>query len=277
VTPPPPRVGVVGHTEWVEFAVVPHVPRPGDIVHASSTFHEAGGGGAVAAVRLREAAGAAFFLTALGDDEAGAHAERDLRDRHGLDLHVARRAEPQRRGFTHLDADAERTITVLGRRIVPHGDDDLPWELLDTADAVYFSGGDVGALRHARRARHLVATPRALDTLRAAHVELDVLVASASDEGERVAPGELDPPPRHTVLTEGARGGTYTAAADGTTRRYAAAPLDAPSVDSYGAGDSFAAGLTLGLAQGRSLAGAVALGARMGAEAMTRRGPYGRY
>jgi ribokinase len=268
------RVGVVGHTEWVEFAVVPHVPRPGDIVHASSTFLEAGGGGAVAAVRLREEAGSAFFLTALGDDEAGARAERDLRERHGLELHVARRPEPQRRGFTHLDADAERTITVLGRRIVPHGDDDLPWALLDDADAVYFTGGDPDALRHARRARHLVATPRALDTLRAAHVQLDVLVASASDEGERVAPGELDPPPRHTVLTEGAAGGSWTGETSG---RWEAVPLPGPAVDAYGAGDSFAAGLTLGLAQsGGDLGHALQLGARMGAEAMTRRGPYGR-
>ncbi|MBA3327435.1 MAG: ribokinase, partial [Solirubrobacterales bacterium] len=61
------RVGVVGHVEWVEFARVPHVPRPGEIVHAREVFAVPAGGGAVAAVQLRKLAGAATFLTALGD------------------------------------------------------------------------------------------------------------------------------------------------------------------------------------------------------------------
>src|SRR6185295_4181485 len=98
-----PHVAVVGHVEWIEFARVPHVPQPGEIVHVSEWWEEVGGGGAVAAVQLVKLAG-----------------------------------------------DGERTITVLGDRIVAHGDDDLPWERLDAADSVYFSGGDVGALGQAR-------------------------------------------------------------------------------------------------------------------------------
>jgi ribokinase len=43
-------------------------------------------------------------------------------------------------------------------------------------------------------------------------------------------------------------------------------------VDSYGCGDSFAAGLTVGLARGLDLEEALALGARCGAHCLTGRG-----
>jgi ribokinase len=45
-------------------------------------------------------------------------------------------------------------------------------------------------------------------------------------------------------------------------------------VDAYGAGDSFAAGLTYGLADRRSPEDALELAARCGAACMTGRGPY---
>jgi ribokinase len=43
-------------------------------------------------------------------------------------------------------------------------------------------------------------------------------------------------------------------------------------VDSYGCGDSFAAGLTVGLARGLPLEAALELGARCGATCLTGRG-----
>jgi ribokinase len=270
-----PRVAVVGHVELVEFAVVERFPAAGEIVHAvEPPFTEPGGGGAVAAVQLRKLAGEALFLTSVGDDAAGERAARELVERHGVDLHAAVQDVPQRRCFTHLDGAHERTITVLGERHVPHGEDDLPWDRLAACDAVYFTGGDVAALRAARAARVLVATPRAIEVLAEGGVELDVLVASATDRGERVADGALDPPPRHVVLTEGSAGGSWTAA-DGTTGRWAAAPVPAEPVDAYGCGDSFAAGLTYGLGADLGLDGALELAARCGAACLTGRGPYG--
>ncbi|MDQ3676771.1 MAG: PfkB family carbohydrate kinase, partial [Actinomycetota bacterium] len=154
-------VGVVGHVEWVQFACVQAVPRPGEIVHAEGVFCDAAGGGAVAAVQLRKLAGAATFLTALGDDGAAQQAGERLREHHGVTLHAAGRPAAQRRTFTFLDADGERTITVLGERIVPVRTDSLPWQSLGELDGIYFTGGDAGAVREARRARVLVATPRA--------------------------------------------------------------------------------------------------------------------
>ena len=46
------RVAVVGHVEWVEFAHVEHVPRAGEIVHASDTWEVPAGGGPGAAVQM---------------------------------------------------------------------------------------------------------------------------------------------------------------------------------------------------------------------------------
>src|SRR5437764_834361 len=157
------QVAVVGHVEWVEFARVDHVPEPGEIVHALETWQEPAGGGAVAAVQLARLAGECLFLTALGDDDLGHRSVRELEEL-GVRVETAWRPEPQRRAFVHVDAVAERTITVIGERMGPHGDDPLPWEELGDADAVYFTAGDEEAVRKARGAlwRHLHDRARTL-------------------------------------------------------------------------------------------------------------------
>ena len=267
------RVAVVGHVEWVEFLRVPHVPAAGEIVHASEVFEQAAGGGSVAAVQLRKLAGSCTFLTALGDDETGRRALEDLRGR-GVRCEPAWRAgEPQRRAVTFVDAQGERTITVLGDRLVPHRSEPLPWDELTACDAIFLTGGDVEAVRAARRARVLVATSRVLDLLADAAVELDAVVGSATDPSERYEPGDLDPPPRYAVMTSGAQGGAWCEPG-GDPVAFAAADLPGPVGDAYGAGDSFAAGLTYGLGAGMAITEAVQLAARCGAACMTGRGAY---
>ncbi|HEX2103573.1 MAG TPA: PfkB family carbohydrate kinase [Solirubrobacteraceae bacterium] len=268
-----PKVGVVGHVEAVEFLVVDRHPRPGEVVHAREWFTQAGGGGAVAAVQLANLAGRATFLTALATDVVGDALRTELED-HRVTLHAAARAGRHRRGITHLDAaTGERTITILGERIVPRGDDPLPWPALRTFDALYFTAGDAAAARAARAARILVATARAVDALAESGVELDALVASGADRAEDVDASRLLRPPRITVRTEGAGGGTWTAA-DGTTGRWDATAPPGPVVDAYGCGDAFAAGLTFGLGAGLDLPAALRLGARCGAHCLAGRGPY---
>jgi ribokinase len=269
----PPRVAVVGHVEWLDLAVVDHMPDPGEIVTASEHFELPAGGGAVAAVQLRKLAGKALFLTAMGFDERARRAAAALRETHGVELHAAIRPRAQRRAFTHVDAQAERTITVLGERCVPHGDDPLPWERLAASDGVYLTGGDGAAARAARAARVLVATARAADALIAGGVEVDVLVASGRDEKERAGLDALPSPRLATVLTDGARGGRWESA-DGGSGTWPAAEPPGPPVDAYGCGDSFAAGLTYGLAAGMELPTALELAARCGAHCLTGRGPY---
>ena len=270
------RVAAVGHVEWVEFAEVARVPLPGEIVRARRVWSEPAGGAAVAAVQLAKLAGGhGLFYTSLGDDELGHAAKRGLEEL-GLTVHVAwRDGKPTRRAFTYLDDDAERTITVIGERLEPRGDDALPWEDLRDADAVYFTAGDAAALRAARAAGAVVATARVLPVLQEAGVPLDAVVGSGADASERYVDGLLDPEPRYVVRTAGAHGGQWTGE-EGRTGDWQAAELPGPRADAYGCGDSFAAGLTYGLGDRRDIDAALALAARCGAYCFTGHGPYER-
>jgi ribokinase len=266
------RVAVIGHVEWVEFARVERVPQAGEIIHATETWEEPGGAGAVAAVQMVKLAGEASLFTALGDDELGRAAERELR-RHGVRVLPVHRREPQRRVFCYIDDTGERTITTIGARLGPSGDDPLPWDELEGADGAYFVAGDREALRAGRRAHVLVASSRVMDELAEARVPLDAVVGSGRDRGERYEEGRLDPPPGLVVLTRGMEGGTFRTR-DGRSGTFPAAPVPGPVSDAYGCGDSFAAGFTFGLGAGLSTPDALALGARCGAACLTGRGPY---
>jgi ribokinase len=264
------NLAVVGHVEWVEFARVEHAPEPGEIVHALETWEEPAGGGAVAAVQLANLAGSCLLFTALADDELGRRSREELEAR-GVTVHAGRGRGTQRRALTHVDEGGERTITVLGDKLLPSGEDgSLPWEQLARCDAVYFVSGDITALRAARRCKVLVATARELATLRRAAVQVDVLVGSGEDAAERFEAGELEPEPQIVVTTAGALGGWIRPGGP-----FRAATLPGPVSDAYGCGDCFAAGLTYGLAVGKPVDEAVALGAECGAAVLTGRGAYG--
>jgi ribokinase len=269
-----PRVAVVGHLEWVRFARVPHVPHAGEIVHARDPFEEPAGGGAVAAVQLARLAGTCTLLTAVGDDELGRRTVARL-DELGARVHAARRATPTRTAVTLVDDTGERTITTFGSRLQASGaDEELAWSGLAEMDAVYFTAGDLSALRAARAARVLVASPRAVDAL-GQGIRLDALVLSENDAIERgEAAGEQDEA-ELVVCTEGARGGVYRER-NGESGSWPAASPPGPAVDSYGCGDSFAAGLTYALGAGMATPDALALAARCGAMCLTGRGPYER-
>lgn len=267
------RVAVVGHLEWVRFARVEHVPLAGEILHPSETWELPGGGGPVAAVQLARLAGSCTFFSAVGGDPLGERTIAEL-SALGLTVHAAVRDAPTRRAMTFIDAEGERTITTLGDRLEPEADDPLPWDELEGIDAVYFTAGDVEALRMARRARVLVATARAMDRLVEASVQLDAVVGSSRDASERYEPGALSQQPGVAVRTDGLRGGTWRTP-DGRSGSYSAVPSPRPISDLYGCGDSFAAGLTFALGRGDPLDEAITLAARCGAWCASGRGPYG--
>jgi ribokinase len=269
------KVAVVGHVEWVRFAQVEHVPVAGEVVHASDPFEEPAGGGAVAAVQLARLAGESLFITALGDDEHGRCSVARLREL-GVDVRAAFADAPSRSAVTLVDRTGERTITTFGPRLDPRGEDaSEQWQALEGVDAVYFTAGDVAALRRARAsARVLVASPRARGAL-GQGVALDALVLSDKDQVELGEAGDAQGEARLVVWTEGERGGRYRDAS-GACGRWAAVPAPGPVVDSYGCGDSFVAGLTYGLGAGLDVPDALALAARCGAVCLTGRGPYGR-
>jgi ribokinase len=269
------RVAVVGHTEWIWFGAVDRIPGPGEIAHATGELEEPGGGGAVAAVQLAKLAGGCDFFTAVGDDAFG-HWTRERLSDLGVRVHAVVRSGSSRRALTLVDRDGERTITTLGPRLAPDAGDPLPWERLAGADAVYVTAGDAGAFARAREARSMIVTSRVLTDLLASGVHADGLVGSARDGAERVEIGALPAPPPFVVRTEGTAGGTVVTL-DGVEARYAAAPMPAalePAADAYGAGDSFAAGLTFGLGSGLALEDALRLAARCGAACASAAGPY---
>jgi ribokinase len=268
------KVAVVGHVEWVQFARVPHVPRAGEVVHASDPFEEPAGGGAVAAVQLARLAGDAVLVTALGGDEHGRRAVARLHAL-GVDVRASFERSPTRTAVTLLDDATERTITTFGPRLEPPGDAEALWRGLGARDAIYFTAGDEHALGLARRsARVLVASPRARHAL-GRGVPLDALVLSAKDEIERGELAGVEDEAALLVFTEGDRGGSFRERS-GASGRFAAATPPGEPVDSYGCGDSFAAGLTYGLGAGLDVARALALAARCGASCLAGRGPYER-
>ena len=48
----------------------------------------------------------------------------------GIKLHVAWRDKPTRRGFSLIDSQGERAITVIGERLAPTHKDNLEWNIL---------------------------------------------------------------------------------------------------------------------------------------------------
>ena len=262
------RAAVVGHIEWVDFVPVTRLPRPGEVIHADGAFTRAAGGGGVAAGVLAELGAEVDFFTALGDDGQGQAAADQLAQR-GVRMHVAWRPEATRRAMTLLQDGGERTIVTIGERLNPLGSDDLDWDRLHATDGVYVTAGDAGALTRARAAPVVVASPRARTALESSGSRLDALVFSSHDRDERVWAERSAARARLLVATEGPAGGRWWGTSEG---RWNAAQPPGAAVDSYGCGDSFAAGFTYGLASGLSVQEAAALGARCGARCLTRAG-----
>jgi len=262
------RVGVVGHVEWVEFVTLDALPAGGQVARGRDSFTRAAGGGGVAAVVAAELGAQVDFFCALGSDDVGRAAAAQLQQR-GVSVHVAWRDQPSRRAIGLLVEGGERAVVTIGERIEPRGEDDLPWGRLAAAGAVYFTAGDAAALERSRAAAVVVATPRARGAFRDGGPSVDALVFSARDRDESDWAQELAPRTRLLVATDGASGGRWWGETEGS---WAPVEPDGPPRDDFGAGDSFAAGFTLGLARGLPVAAAAELGASAGARALTRPG-----
>jgi len=268
-----PRVAVIGHIEWLTHGIGP-MPRPGEITYLTEPFDEPAGGGGVSAAQVAKPGADCHFYTALGSDETGRRAGLRLGEE-GVNVLAARHEGPHTRALSAVvELGGDRAIVVVGQAVSARIDDPLPWDDLALCDAAFFTGHDAQTLVAGRRAKHLVVTSRRLAQLIESGVRPDVLIASDADESERVDTRDLPVSPAAIVWTEGGDGGRYLLA-NGTAGRWTAAPLPGAPVDSYGCGDSFAAGVTVGLGRGLGLDGALALGARCGAHCLTGRGALG--
>lgn len=256
------RVAVIGHVEHITLGRVARVPGPGEIAHAEDVRTFPGGGGGIAFFQLTRSPGEVHLFTALGSDEAAAQVRKRI-EATAARLHAAQRAQPHTRDLVLITPDGERTIVVLGEPLHPRRDDPLPWEVLATCDAAYFTGQDPETLRAARAARLLVVTARRRQALIASGVRADIVVGSALDPREASTLADYRVRPAVLVMTEGFAGGRIETAEG--TRRFAAPHVSPPRGGAYGAGDSFAGALTWYAGLGLSIDEACARAAYHGA------------
>ena len=218
-------------------------PHAGEVVHAEDPFAEPAGGGAVAAVQLARLAGAATLVTRLGDDDIGARSRTRLAEL-GVDVRASVVQSATRSAVTLVD-DAARAHDHDVRRSA--------WNRAaarrragrasSRSTALYFTAGDEAELRLARsRSRALVASPRARKALGPRRRARRAGAERRGRDRAATPPSRRSRMPSWWCGREGERGGHYRRR-DGETGRWDAVRPPGAPVDSYGCGDSFAAGL----------------------------------
>ena len=265
------KLAVIGHVEWVTFLKVDQLPLAGEISHAKDCFEDAAGGAAVAAVQMaRLINGPVDLITSLGNDDYGEKCYERL-TKLGLNLKVAWRKKPTRKGISLISKDGERAITVIGERLQPIASDNLPWGDMHNYDGVFITATDQEGIRLAREAKFLSATPRTGEqTIKNSKVKIDALIGSGLDPGEKINLEELEPKPDIYISTKGKLGGTIFP----ENIKYKSIKPSSKEIDTYGCGDCFAGAVTTALSAKLNLKQAINIGAYCGAECSTHYGPY---
>ncbi len=261
---------VIGHVEWINFLRVDKLPKPGIISHSQKSLEFPAGGGSVVAKTLSDlTTKQVHFFTSLGNDYYGKKCFEILSNM-GIKLHVAWRDKPTRRGFSLIDSDGERSITVIGERLAPNNRDKLNWNIFRKMDGIFITASDSEIFKKARVANSLCTTPRAgINTINNSNVFLDGLIGSNLDPGEAFSLSELFVKPKYTIKTEGENGGVVFPGG-----RYEALKNKKPRIDSYGCGDSFAAGIIYGLTSKWSMDKTLNLAKVLGRNSSEFFGPY---
>tara|TARA_Y100001968_G_scaffold81156_1_gene72299 strand:- start:2987 stop:3829 length:843 start_codon:yes stop_codon:yes gene_type:complete len=265
------KLAVIGHIEWVTFLKVDQLPLAGQISHAKNCFEEPAGGAAVAAVQMaRLINGPVDLITSLGKDTYGEKCYERLSNL-GLNLKVAWREKPTRKGISLISNDVERAITVIGDRLQPIASDDLPWSDMKNYDGIFVTATDKEGIKFARKAKFLAVTPRTgKNTLKISNVKINALIGSGLDPGEKINYEELVPKPDIYIATEGKSGGTIYP----KKHKYNSIKPSSKEIDSYGCGDCFAGAVTAAMSAKMDLDEAIKIGAYCGAECSTHYGPY---
>jgi len=261
---------VVGHIEWINFLKVDQLPKPGVISHSKKSIEYPAGGGSIIAKTLSELTlNQVHFFTALGNDDYGKKSLKILSSM-GIKLHVSWRDKPTRRGFSLIDSEGERAITIIGERLAPNYKDNLDWSILKKMDGIFITASDAEIFKIARSSSILCTTPRVgLNTINRSNVLLDGLIGSNLDPGEVFSLSQLSVKPKYTIKTEGEKGGIIFPGG-----RYKALKNKKLQIDSYGCGDSFAAGILYGMASKWNLEKSLNLAKVIGRNASEFFGPY---
>ena len=264
------KFAVIGHIEWIAFMRVDSFPIPGSISHATRSLEKPAGAGSLIAKTLNELTNNdVHFFTSLGYDYYGKLSYKILKEM-GLKLHVAWRNLPTRKGFSLIGKEGERSITIMGKRLEPKFSDKLDWKILDQVDGIFITAGDKEIFKYARAADILCTTPRVgLNIINNSKIKLDGLIGSNLDPGELYSLNDLDIKPRFIIKTEGSNGGIVIPGG-----RYKAINNQKTEIDSYGCGDSFAAGIIYGLSSKWSIEKSITLGKVLGRNCVENFGPY---
>ena len=261
---------VVGHVEWMNFLKVDQLPKPGVISHSEKSIEYPAGGGSVIAKTLSELTNnQVHFFTSLGNDYYGEQSFKILSN-YGIRLHVAWRDKPTRKGFSLIDSNGERSITVIGERLAPTYKDKLDWNLFEKMDGIFITASDSEIFKKARIANSLCTTPRVgINTINKSNVLLDGLIGSNLDPGEVFSLSDISIKPKLIIKTEGENGGILYPGG-----RYEALINAKQKIDSYGCGDAFAAGILYGLSSKWNIDKILSLAKLLGRDASECFGPY---
>jgi ribokinase len=266
---------VVGSLNADLVVRVPRLPHAGQTVTGSSLSRSQGGKGANQAATTARLGARTWMVGAVGDDDAGRAAVRDLED-FGVDCSLVRSSDkPTGLAVVLVDDRGENMIAVA-----PGANADLDAQAVTRVlSDVAAPGAVVLACLEvppdAVRAAAVVARERGcrfvLDPAPAGPMSdellalCDVLTPNESELAVLASAGPCE------LLDRGVPAVVVTQGADGATLYRPGAPplwqpaFDVGGVDSTGAGDAFSAALAWALASGRELEEAVRLAAAGGA------------
>lgn len=264
-------VWVLGSAAWDHVYEVDRMPAAGNPARARRLGSRPGGSTANVARGLASAGHLVHLVAQAGTDELGDALVAELASRGVNTDCILRRDECTPETLVFVDRAGERTIFVIDSGCATQIP--VPVHAVAEADAVFvgrFADYEARLPSVLRQSKALVVT--AVPPVDAAEdCCADVVVGSATEYPS----GWLDAPYerlrqrvgdrlRWVVVTRGAQGGTAYGQ-DGTITIPA---VNAPVVDTTGAGDSFTSGLIHGLVQGRDIATAGALGAHWAAASL---------
>lgn len=285
------RITVVGSVNIDRRVRVPHIPAPGETLIASApSQRDLGGKGANQAVAAARMNADATFIAAVGGDDGGRWV-RDRLEAEDLELRLTEVGDAATGEALILISDnGENSIIVDPGANTRLTSDSAGSDLVTGADALLLqleidldAAADFAAAAAAADVRVVMnAAPmpgRWSPALERLLLSTDVLILNEIEANQlrqlRPRSDGGDPVdhlftlgPSTIVVTRGSRGvDAYT-----PTGRTHVDAWPVPVIDTTGAGDACAAGITVALADGADLATALALGNAAGAVAVQRAG-----
>jgi len=285
------KIVVLGSSNTDMVIVGKKIPAPGETVSGGSFMMNPGGKGAnqaVAVARLAAKRGACTFIAKVGDDLFGREAAVLCR-RDGIDAKlIVDRKEPSGTALILVDAKGQNVISVaLGangtlsaKDLAPYRKDiegaaallmqlETPLATVRTAAAWAHAKGVMVVLNPAPAAKLPRELYRCLDWITPNETEAELLtgvrVTDAASAAKAVAVLKRRGV-KHVLITLGARG-VYCGDCG---KIFPAKKVKA--VDCVAAGDTFNGAFVVALAEGRSIADAIAFAQTASAISVTRRG-----